>query len=82
MALLLPARCLCCGRVLPPKGLLCKDCAPLAEAPPLRQFPLEGVRKTLTAAAPLYYRGGFRETLHRFKSVSYTHRTLPTTLRG
>lgn len=67
MALFFPARCLCCGRVLPPRGLLCKDCAPLAEAPPLRQFPLEGVRKTLTAAAPLYYRGGFRETLHRYK---------------
>ncbi len=67
LALFFPARCLCCGRALPSNGLLCKDCGPLEEAPPFRQFPLDGAGKTLTAAAPLYYRGGFRETLHRYK---------------
>lgn len=66
LCLLFPARCLICGRVIPPESLFCKDCAPHAQPPPPRQFPLEN-GKTLPVRAPLPYRGGFRETLHRYK---------------
>lgn len=67
LMLLFPARCLCCGSVVPPQEFFCRDCAPLVETPPTRQFRLEKADRFLKARAPLYYRGGYRETLHRYK---------------
>lgn len=66
LCLFFPARCLSCGQVVPPDSLFCKRCAPAVQAPPPREFPLEN-GKTLLSYAPMYYRNGFRKTLHRYK---------------
>ena len=59
---LFPARC---GQVIGPEKFFCKGCAHAYE-PSRRVFPLD-TGATLIVAAPLYYRGGYREALHQYK---------------
>ncbi len=64
---LFPARCLWCGRVVGPEEFFCKDCIGQVPAASPRQFQLERSGRVLTVRAPVQYRGGFRETLHKYK---------------
>lgn len=65
--LLFPARCLWCGKAVLPEEFFCRECAGLVSAPKPRQFKLERTGRVLEVRAPALYRGGFRETLHRYK---------------
>lgn len=65
--LLFPARCLWCGKAVEPEGFFCVECRGEAEVPGVRRFALQKSGKTLEVFAPAVYRGGYRETLHRYK---------------
>jgi len=65
--LLFPARCLWCGKPIAPEGFFCKACKPSVLAAKPRRFQLERPGKVLEVRAPALYRGGYRETLHRYK---------------
>lgn len=62
-----PARCLWCGRVIPAEGFFCKECQEKAGAVCARVFDLRAAGRSFAVRAPAAYRGGYRETLHRYK---------------
>lgn len=67
--LIFPARCLFCGKLVPPGECICEDCRKeRPQAPFLRRYSLPGAGaegfSVFSAAA---YEGGFRKTLYRYK---------------
>lgn len=64
---LFPARCLWCGRPIGPEVFFCRGCRDHTAAPGPRRFELGKSGRVLEARAPAFYRGGYRETLHRYK---------------
>lgn len=67
LCLFFPARCLLCGKLIPPGESLCPMCRKeMPETPICREFPLETGGRLLTFA-PFLYEGGCRQSLHRLK---------------
>ncbi len=69
LCLFFPARCLGCGKVLPPDRLFCPACEKHVPTEPFRRrcnLPGAGARGFLIIA-PMPYAGGFRHTLYGFK---------------
>lgn len=65
LCLWFPSHCLCCGKLIAPKKLICAHCRlSLPNEAQVRQFSRPG---TFFVYAPFSYRGGFRRTLHAFK---------------
>lgn len=65
--LLFPARCLGCGQVVRPTEFFCPSCGESLPGTARRCFSLPGSDKKLAVLAPMPYRDGCRETLHRYK---------------
>lgn len=71
--LLYPARCLACGKVVPPEKFFCADCAPAAHIPSLRRLDLEEPPgRTLEVRSPAPYTGGYRKSLLQYKFHAQT----------
>lgn len=67
--LLFPARCLVCGERIEPGGVFCNHCRKSSLGPPLeRRYSLEGSgAEGLWIISPMEHRGGWRNSLYRFK---------------
>ncbi len=65
LRLLFPHKCFCCTALLPDGGYLCPACAKTLPRIEPGRFP--NLPPFVRVAAPLYYKDGVRQGIHRFK---------------